>query len=112
MTVIASSGFGVANAASRLESDSARLAGAFVDWGSVGREHTLQAWEKSLKQEPSSVLGVDFYGQSSWEDFNRFSWVPGIWKKLNPAECRLVSSVDRDRYASRRCRQRVARCRL
>ena len=85
MTVIASSGVGVANAASRLESNSARLAGAFVDWGSVGREHTLQAWEKSLNQEPSSVLGVDFYGQSSWEDFNRFSWVPGIWKKLNPA---------------------------
>ena len=85
MSVIASIGLGVANAASRLESNAAKLAGAFVVWGSVGREHTLQVWEKSLNQEPSSVLGVDFYGQSSWEDFNRFSWVPGIWKKLNPA---------------------------
>ena len=51
----------------------------------IGREHTLQAWEKWLKQKPSSVLGVDFYGQTTWEDFSKLSWVPGVWKKLNPA---------------------------
>ncbi|MFL6792620.1 MAG: glycoside hydrolase family 26 protein [Bradyrhizobium sp.] len=45
----------------------------------------MQAWENWLKQQPSSVLGVDFYGQSTWENFRKFSWVPGIWKKLNPA---------------------------
>jgi beta-mannanase len=30
------------------------------------------------------VLGVDFYA-STWEGFHSFSWVPGLWKKLNPA---------------------------
>src|SRR6266536_4057687 len=89
VAAMALSGFvaicGATNAASRLESNSVKLAGAFVDWGAVGREHTLQTWEKWLKQEPTSVLGVDFYGQSNCEDFNKFSWVPGIWKKLNPA---------------------------
>jgi Glycosyl hydrolase family 26 len=73
------------NAVPRSPATSAKLAGAFVDWGPVGRERTLQAWEKWLKQEPSSVLGVDFYGQASWEDFSKLSWVPGIWKQLNPA---------------------------
>jgi hypothetical protein len=72
---------GEANAAS----NPPKLAGAFVNWGAVGREHTLQIWEKWLRQAPSSVLGVDFYGQSTWQDFSRFSWVPGVWKKLNPA---------------------------
>lgn len=69
---------------SRTVSSPPKLAGAFVNWGSVGREHTLQSWEKWLKQPPSSVLGLDFYGQSSWDDFHNFSWVPGIWQKLNP----------------------------
>ena len=73
------------NAASRAVSTQAKFAGAFVNWGPTGREHTLQAWEKWLKQEPSSVLGVDFYGQTTWEDFSRLNWVPGVWKKLNPA---------------------------
>lgn len=76
---------GAANVAPRTGSSSPKLAGAFVNWGSVGREHSLQIWEKWLKQAPSSVLGVDFYAQSTWEDFSRLSWVPGIWKKLNPA---------------------------
>jgi beta-mannanase len=71
-------------AASRDNAGSSSLAGAFVNWGAVGREHTLQAWEKWLKQEPSSVLGVDFYAQTTWDDFTKLSWVPGIWKKLNP----------------------------
>ena len=31
------------------------------------------------------MLGVDFYGQATWEDFHKLNWVPGIWKKLNPA---------------------------
>jgi hypothetical protein len=62
-----------------------KLAGAFVNWGPVGREHSLQIWEKWLKQPPSSVLGVDFYAQSTWDEFSRITWVPGIWKKLNPA---------------------------
>jgi hypothetical protein len=73
------------NAAPRAFSDPARFAGAFVNWGATGREHTLQAWEKWLEQKPSSVLGVDFYGQTSWEDFAGLSWVPGVWNKLNPA---------------------------
>jgi hypothetical protein len=76
---------GVTDAASRVASNPSNFAGAFVNWGADGREHTLQAWEKWLKQPPSSVLGVDFYAQSTWEDFSGLSWVPGIWKKLNPA---------------------------
>jgi hypothetical protein len=71
-------------AASRV-STPPKLAGAFVNWGPIGREHSLQIWEKWLKQPPSSVLGVDFYAQSTWEEFSRITWVPGIWKKLNPA---------------------------
>ncbi len=74
-----------AHAASRGFSNPAKFAGAFVNWGPDGREHTLQAWEKWLKQPPTSVLGVDFYAQSTWDDLYKFSWVPGIWKKLNPA---------------------------
>jgi hypothetical protein len=76
---------GVTDAASRIASNPSNFAGAFVNWGSDGREHTLQTWEKWLKQPPSSVLGVDFYAQSTWEEFSRMAWVPGIWKKLNPA---------------------------
>jgi hypothetical protein len=76
---------GESNAAPRAGSMPPKLAGAFVNWGPDGRERTLQVWEKWLNQPPSSVLGLDFYGQSTWEDFSRFSWVPGIWKKLNPA---------------------------
>jgi hypothetical protein len=72
-------------AASDVTSNSAKLAGAFVNWGPVGRERTLQSWEKWLNQVPSSVLGVDFYAQSTWEDYVRLNWVPGIWNKLNPA---------------------------
>ncbi len=75
---------GETGAASRVGANSPKLAGAFVNWGAVGREHTLQAWEKWLKQEPSSVLGVDFYAQTTWDDFVKLSWVPGLWKKLNP----------------------------
>jgi hypothetical protein len=75
----------MASAAPRAASTAAKFAGAFVNWGPDGRERTLQAWEKWLKQPPSSVPGVDFYGQSSWEDFSKLSWVPGLWKKLNPA---------------------------
>jgi hypothetical protein len=73
------------NAASRAVSNPAKFAGAFVNWGAVGREYTLEAWEKWLKQAPSSVLGVDFYGQSTWEDFDKSNWVPAHWKKLNPS---------------------------
>jgi hypothetical protein len=76
---------GVTDAASRAASNPSNFAGAFVNWGPDGREHTLQAWEKWLRQPPSSVLGVDFYAQSTWEDFSGLNWVPGIWKKLNPA---------------------------
>jgi hypothetical protein len=89
LAVIAFSGLvaaeGATNAASKLGPNAAKFAGAFVNWGSVGREHTLQAWEKWLKQRPTSVLGIDFYGQATWEDFHKFNWVPGIWKRLNPA---------------------------
>ncbi|MGX9431237.1 MULTISPECIES: glycoside hydrolase family 26 protein [Bradyrhizobium] len=73
-----------AGATSRLGADPARFAGAFVNWEADGREHALQAWEKWLKQKPSSVLGMDFYGQSTWEDFRKVDWVPGIWRRLNP----------------------------
>jgi hypothetical protein len=75
---------GKVNAVSPVRLDSAKLAGAFVNWGTVGREDSLQAWEKWLRQRPSSVLGVDFYGQSNWEDFYKLNWVPGTWNKLNP----------------------------
>jgi len=81
----AGSASGETRVASRVAADSAKFAGAFVNWGPDGRERTLQAWEKWLNQTPSSVLGIDFYAQSTWEDFSRLSWVPGIWNKLNPA---------------------------
>jgi hypothetical protein len=76
---------GEGNDARRAGPISSKLVGAFVNWGPVGRERTLQSWEKWLQQKPSSVLGVDFYAQSTWEDFSRLNWVPGHWKKLNPA---------------------------
>jgi len=76
---------GATSADSGIASNSAKLAGAFVNWGPVGRERTLQAWEQWLNQAPNSVVGVDFYAENTWEDFTRLSWVPGIWKKLNPA---------------------------
>ncbi|MGA7994756.1 MAG: hypothetical protein WCA28_07575 [Bradyrhizobium sp.] len=76
---------GATKADSGSASNSAKLAGAFVNWGPVGRERTLQAWEQWLDQAPTSVVGVDFYAENTWEDFTRLSWVPGIWKKLNPA---------------------------
>jgi len=74
-----------AKAASGIASNSAKLAGAFVNWGPAGRERTLEAWEQWLNQAPTSVVGVDFYAENTWDDFTRLSWVPGIWKKLNPA---------------------------
>ena len=73
------------NAAPRVNSSPAKFAGAFVNWGPVGRERMLQTWEKWLKQPRSSVLGVDFYGQTTWDDFHTLDWVPGVWKKLNPS---------------------------
>jgi hypothetical protein len=77
--------YGETNTASRITLNSSKLASAFVNWGPEGRERTLQTWEKWLNQAPSSVLGVDFYARTTWEDFLGLSWVPGIWKKLNPA---------------------------
>jgi hypothetical protein len=77
-------GSGETHAASRGPAP-AKFAGAFVDWGPVGREDMLQKWERWLRQKPSSVLGVDFYGQETWDDFHRLNWVPGVWQKLNPA---------------------------
>jgi len=65
--------------------DPAKLAGAFVYWGPQGREVTLQAWEKWLNQVPSSVVGLDYYAEATWPDFFKLNWVPGFWKKLNPA---------------------------
>jgi hypothetical protein len=62
-----------------------KLAGAFVNWGPHGREVMLQGWEKWLNQAPSSVLGADYYAESTWEDFFGLNWVPGIWRRLNPA---------------------------
>jgi hypothetical protein len=78
-------GYSEADAASPERSDSSKFAGAFVNWGPVGRENMLQIWEKWLRQPRSSVVGVDFYGQETWDDFYKFNWVPGIWNKLNPA---------------------------
>jgi hypothetical protein len=82
--VIPSAG-GETIAISRGTQNASKLAGAFVNWGRDGRELTLQAWEKWLGQTPSSVVGVDFYANTTWEDFSKLSWVPGVWKKLNPA---------------------------
>jgi hypothetical protein len=72
-------------AETRLASTPPKLAGAFVNWGKIGREMTLQQWEKWLGQPPSSVLGLDFYAQATWDDYVELSWVPGIWSELNPA---------------------------
>ena len=75
---------GKANPSPRAASDSAKLAGAFVNWGSIGRERTLQDWEKWLNQKPSSVIAVDFYG----------------------AERGLVDAADHEGHAAGRCRLR------
>ena len=75
---------GAGHAHARPDTLPAKFAGAFVNWGEIGREHTLQQWEKWLNRKPTSVLGVDFYAESTWDDFERLSWVPGIWRKLNP----------------------------
>ena len=75
---------GATNVASGAASNSSSLAGAFVNWGPDGRERTLEIWEQWLGQAPSSVVGVDFYAESTWQDFFRLNWVPGIWKNLNP----------------------------
>jgi hypothetical protein len=83
---------GATRPATRRPLDPAKFAGAFVNWGPHGREVMLQAWEKWLNQTPSSVMGVDFYAQSTWRDFFTLDWVPGIWKKLNP-ERNVVWSV-------------------
>lgn len=71
--------------AQRVTSDAAKFGGAFVNWGPDGRELLLQQWEKWLNLKPSSVLGVDFYGKETWDDYKTLMWVPGIWKTLNPA---------------------------
>jgi hypothetical protein len=96
LTVLALAGTaaveGAPPAASRIGSDTSKLAGAFVNWGPVGRERMLQSWEKWLNQAPTSVVGLDFYAENTWDDFTRLSWVPGIWKKLNP-ERNVVWSV-------------------
>lgn len=96
LAAVALSGSSIARAVpparSPLGPNSARFAGAFVNWGETGRELVLQGWEKWLDRPRSSVLGVDFYGQNSWEDFRRLDWVPAFWKKLNPAR-NLVWSV-------------------
>lgn len=83
---------GATKAVSGVASFPSKLAGAFVNWGPVGRERTLQAWERWLNQAPTSVVGIDFYAENTWEDFARLSWVPGIWKELNPAR-QVVWSV-------------------
>ena len=83
--VLALSGAGPAHGEASVARMPAKFAGAFVHWGAEGRERTLQAWEKWLNRKPSSVLGVDFYAQYTWEDYSKLSWVPGIWQKLNPA---------------------------
>jgi hypothetical protein len=70
----------------------AKLAGAFVNWGADGREKMLQAWEKWLGRPRSSVLGLDYYAKDTWDDFEKLSWVPGVWLKLNP-ERNVVWSV-------------------
>jgi hypothetical protein len=75
---------GETNGAQSVGSNPSRFVGAFVNWGTDGREHSLQIWEKWLRQKPSSVLGVDFYAKSTWEDYFKLNWVPGLWKKLNP----------------------------
>ena len=60
--VLALGGAGsAAHAAGNLAPLPSKFAGAFVHWGTEGRERTLQAWEKWLNRKTSSVLGVDFY---------------------------------------------------
>jgi hypothetical protein len=71
--------------ASHAVSDSRKFAAAFVNWGTDGRELNLRKWEAWLDQPASSVLAIDFYSDSTWASFFEFSWLPGFWKKLNPA---------------------------
>ncbi|GEP10571.1 hypothetical protein MMMDOFMJ_2130 [Methylobacterium gnaphalii] len=70
----------------------AKCAGAFVDWGTGGRETNLRLWEASLRQPASSVPAIDFYGQATWDDFRQFAWLPAFWAKANPRR-KLVWSI-------------------
>jgi hypothetical protein len=82
-----------ANDAARSASNSAKLAGAFVNWGPDGRERMLQAWEKWLNQTPSSVLGVDSTPNRPG-GFLQIELGAGDVNKLNPAR-NVVWSVPR-----------------
>ena len=101
-----------AGAASRIGSTPAKFARAFVNWGAEGRERTLQAWEKWLNQTPSSVLGVDFYAQSTWQDFSGLAGCRASGKTQSGAKRGLVGSADGERHRACRCRQRTARFRV
>jgi hypothetical protein len=81
-----------AAAASHAVPGSQKFAAAFVNWGPDGRELNLRKWEAWLDQPASSVLAIDFYSDSTWKSFFEFGWLPGFWKKLNPAR-NIVWSV-------------------
>ena len=66
-----------------------------------------------LGQKPSSVLGVDFYGQSTWEDFFKLNWVPGhLEEAQSGAQRGVVGAADGEGDAARGCRRRPARRRV
>lgn len=69
-----------------------KIAGAFVNWGTAGRESNMAIWESWLNQTPSSVLAMDFYNSANWNDFTSFTWLPGFWKNANPQR-KLVWSI-------------------
>jgi beta-mannanase len=83
--IFSSCGETQAAVASHAVSNSQKFAAAFVNWGADGRELNLRKWEAWLDQPTSSVLAIDFYSDSTWQSFFEFSWLPGFWKKLNPA---------------------------
>ncbi|MEW6639128.1 MAG: hypothetical protein AB1586_01390 [Pseudomonadota bacterium] len=68
------------------------MAGAFVNWGTNGRESNMAIWESWLNQTPSSVRAMDFYGWSAWSDYAANDWLPGFWHNVNPQR-KLVWSI-------------------
>jgi hypothetical protein len=73
--------------------------GMFVTWAQNpdgtdggGREASLRVIEQSLKLPPSSLLALDYYGNDTWPEMTKYSWVPAYWARMNPAR-KLIWSI-------------------
>ena len=68
----------------RVDANSSKFAGAFVNWGPVGREHYVAGLGKMAEAGAFVGAGRRLLRSNHLGRLFRLSWVPGIWKKLNP----------------------------